>query len=198
MTASVPSAPSGSADEPLGYDPGAVEARWRQQWAERGTNRPDLAEGKDPYYALMMFPYPSAEGLHVGNLFAFTGCDIYARFRRLQGHTVFEPLGYDAFGIHSENFALKVGVHPTELIPRNIANFRRQLDRAGLMVDWTHSVDTTDPAYYKWTQWVFLQLYKKGLAYKKAGAVNWCPSDKTVLANEQVIDGRCERCGSLV
>ncbi len=198
MTASVPSAPSGSADEPLGYDPGAVEARWRQQWAERGTNRPDLAEGKDPYYALMMFPYPSAEGLHVGNLFAFTGCDIYARFRRLQGHTVFEPLGYDAFGIHSENFALKVGVHPTELIPRNIANFRRQLDRAGLMVDWTHSVDTTDPAYYKWTQWVFLQLYKKGLAYKKAGAVNWCPSDKTVLANEQVIDGRCERCGTVV
>ena len=146
----------------------------------------------------MMFPYPSAEGLHVGNLFAFTGCDIYARFQRLQGHTVFEPLGYDAFGIHSENFALKVGVHPMELIPRNIANFRRQLDRAGLMVDWTHSVDTTDPDYYKWTQWVFLQLYKQGLAYKKAAAVNWCPSCKTVLANEQVEDGTCERCGTVV
>lgn len=198
MTASVPSAPSGPADEPLGYDPSAVEARWRQRWAERGTHQTDLAHAKKPYYALMMFPYPSAEGLHVGNLFAFTGCDIYARFQRLQGHSVFEPLGYDAFGIHSENFALKVGVHPTELIPRNIANFRRQLDRAGLMVDWTHSVDTTDPSYYKWTQWVFLQLFKRGLAYKKAGAVNWCPSDKTVLANEQVIDGRCERCGALV
>ena len=119
----------------------------------------------------MMFPYPSAEGLHVGNLFAFTGCDIYARFQRLQGHTVFEPLGYDAFGIHSENFALKVGRHPMELIPSNIRNFRRQLDRAGLMVDWSKSVDTTDPSYYKWTQWIFLQLYKQGLAHKQAGAV---------------------------
>jgi leucyl-tRNA synthetase len=164
----------------------------------RATHQADLEHGDRPYYALMMFPYPSAEGLHVGNLFAFTGCDIYARFQRLQGHTVFEPLGYDAFGIHSENFALKVGVHPMELIPRNIANFRRQLDRAGLMVDWTHSLDTTAPDYYKWTQWVFLQLYQQGLAYKKAAAVNWCPSCKTVLANEQVIDGRCERCGTTV
>ena len=186
------------APEPIGYDPTAIEARWRQQWADRGTHRSDIANGERPFYALMMFPYPSAEGLHVGNLFAFTGCDIYARFQRLQGHTVFEPLGYDAFGIHSENFALKVGVHPMELIPRNIANFRRQLDRAGLMVDWSRSVDTTDPAYYKWTQWVFLQLYKQGLAYKKAAAVNWCPSCKTVLANEQVINGECERCGTQV
>ncbi|MFN0098031.1 MAG: leucine--tRNA ligase [Gemmatimonadaceae bacterium] len=184
--------------EPIGYDPSAVESRWRQRWAERGTHRTDLARGKNPFYALMMFPYPSAEGLHVGNLFAFTGCDIYARFQRLQGHTVFEPLGYDAFGIHSENFALKVGKHPMQLIPSNIANFRRQLDRAGLMVDWAQSVDTTDPAYYKWTQWVFLQLYKQGLAYKKAAAVNWCPSCKTVLANEQVEGGHCERCGTLV
>ena len=184
--------------EPIGYDPSAVESRWRQRWAERGTHQADLAHGARPFYALMMFPYPSAEGLHVGNLFAFTGCDIYARFQRLQGHTVFEPLGYDAFGIHSENFALKVGVHPMELIPRNIANFRRQLDRAGLMVDWTHSVDTTDPDYYKWTQWVFLQLYEQGLAYKKAAAVNWCPSCKTVLANEQVEGGACERCGTTV
>ncbi len=158
----------------------------------------DLTNGARPFYALMMFPYPSAEGLHVGNLFAFTGCDIYARFQRLQGHTVFEPLGYDAFGIHSENFALKVGKHPMELIPSNIRNFRRQLDRAGLMVDWGRSVDTTDASYYKWTQWVFLQLYKQGLAYKKAGAVNWCPSCKTVLANEQVIAGACERCGTMV
>jgi leucyl-tRNA synthetase len=184
--------------EPIGYEPSAVEARWRQRWAERRTHETDIAGGERPYYALMMFPYPSAEGLHVGNLFAFTGCDIYARFQRLQGHTVFEPLGYDAFGIHSENFALKVGKHPMALIPSNIANFRRQLDRAGLMVDWSRSVDTTDPAYYKWTQWVFLQLYKQGLAYKKAAAVNWCPSCKTVLANEQVIDGKCERCGTVV
>ncbi|MEX2182396.1 MAG: leucine--tRNA ligase [Gemmatimonadaceae bacterium] len=198
MTASVPTTSFGSAPEPLGYDPSVVEGRWRKRWADRGTHQTDLEHGERPYYALMMFPYPSAEGLHVGNLFAFTGCDIYARFQRLQGRTVFEPLGYDAFGIHSENHALKVGVHPMELIPRNIANFRRQLDRAGLMADWSRSVDTTDPAYYRWTQWLFLQLYKQGLAYKKAAAVNWCPSDKTVLANEQVVDGRCERCGAMV
>jgi leucyl-tRNA synthetase len=146
----------------------------------------------------MMFPYPSAEGLHVGNLFAFTGNDIYGRFQRLQGHTVFEPFGFDAFGIHSENFAIKVGLHPADLIPRNIANFRRQVQRAGLMVDWRHELSTTDAGYYKWTQWVFLQLYKQGLAYKKKAAVNWCPFDKTVLANEQVIGGACERCGTMV
>jgi leucyl-tRNA synthetase len=145
-----------------------------------------------------MFPYPSAEGLHVGNLFAFTGNDIYGRFQRLQGHTVFEPLGYDAFGIHSENYALKVGAHPAELTPRNVLNFQRQLERAGLMVDWRYSVDTSTPEYYKWTQWVFLQLLKGGLAYKKKAAVNWCPVDKTVLANEQVEHGLCERCGSPV
>ena len=114
------------------------------------------------------------------------------------GHNVFEPLGYDAFGIHSENYALKVGVHPMDLIPRNIANFRRQLERAGLMVDWRYTLSTTEPNYYKWTQWLFLQLLKQGLAYKKQAAVNWCPKDKTVLANEQVVGGRCERCGTPV
>ena len=176
------------------YDPQAVEMKWQDRWRERGTNATDIAGAPDPYYALMMFPYPSAEGLHVGNLFAFVGNDIYGRFQRLQGHNVFEPFGYDAFGIHSENYALKVGQHPTSLIPQNIANFQRQVERAGLMVDWSHSLATTDPDYYKWTQWVFLQLLKKGLAYKKQAAVNWCPSCKTVLANEQVIGGRCERC----
>lgn len=186
------------AAQPAGYEPGPVEAKWQARWRERGTNETDLTGGERPFYALMMFPYPSAEGLHVGNLFAFTGNDIYGRFHRQQGHTVFEPLGYDAFGIHSENYALKVGEHPMRLIPRNIANFRRQLERAGLMVDWRQSVDTTAPDYYKWTQWVFLQLYHRGLAYKKKGAVNWCPSCKTVLANEQVIAGACERCGTLV
>ena len=190
--------PQSAGDEPAGYDPAAIERKWQAYWEANGTNTTDLAGGARPYYALMMFPYPSAEGLHVGNLFAFTGNDIHGRFQRLQGHTVFEPLGYDAFGIHSENFAIKVGVHPRELIPRNIANFRRQLQRAGLMVDWTHELSTTDPRYYKWTQWVFLQLYKQGLAYKKAAAVNWCPFDKTVLANEQVVGGACERCGTVV
>ncbi|MEO8563926.1 MAG: leucine--tRNA ligase, partial [bacterium] len=185
-------------DPPAGYDPAAVERRWQARWESEATNEADLTGGARPFYALMMFPYPSAEGLHVGNLFAFTGNDIYGRFQRLKGHTVFEPMGYDAFGIHSENFALKVGVHPSTLIPSNIDNFRRQLKRAGLMVDWSHELATTDPEYYRWTQWVFLQLYKQGLAYKKKAAVNWCPFDKTVLANEQVIGGQCERCGTPV
>ena len=177
---------SPDAPESIGYEPTTVERKWQQRWRERRTNETDLEGAARPFYALMMFPYPSAEGLHVGNLFAFTGNDIYGRFQRLQGHNVFEPLGYDAFGIHSENYALKVGVHPMEMIPRNVANFRRQLERAGLMVDWRMQVDTTTPEYYKWTQWVFLKLLERGLAYKKTAAVNWCPTDKTVLANEQV------------
>jgi leucyl-tRNA synthetase len=180
------------------YDAAALEKKWQARWERDGTNHTDVGAGVRPYYTLMMFPYPSAEGLHVGNLFAFTGNDIHGRFQRMQGHTVFEPMGYDAFGIHSENYALKIGVNPMELIPRNIGNFRRQLKRAGLMIDWRHELSTTDPDYYKWTQWLFLQLYKRGLAYKKRAAVNWCPVDKTVLANEQVIAGECERCGAKV
>lgn len=197
LTMTSPNNPAPSGDSG-GYDPAAIESKWQERWSTRGTNKTDIEGGERPFYALMMFPYPSAEGLHVGNLFAFTGNDIYGRFHRQQGHTVFEPLGYDAFGIHSENHALKVGIHPMRLIPSNIANFQRQLERAGLMVDWSRSVDTTSPDYYRWTQWVFLQLFKRGLAYKKKGAVNWCPNDKTVLANEQVIGGRCERCDALV
>jgi leucyl-tRNA synthetase len=180
------------------YDPHAVEQKWRDLWITRGTNQVDVATAKNPYYQLMMFPYPSAEGLHVGNLYAFTGNDIHGRWQRLQGKDVLEPFGYDAFGIHSENFALKQGIHPGTLIPRNIANFRRQVDRAGLMIDWRHEVDTTSSSYYKWTQWVFLALYKRGLVYRKSAAVNWCPNDKTVLANEQVEGGKCERCGAVV
>ncbi|HEV8198011.1 MAG TPA: leucine--tRNA ligase [Gemmatimonadales bacterium] len=180
------------------YRPDAVEAKWQALWNERHTNEPDLDRGARPFYNLMMFPYPSAEGLHVGNCFAFTGADVYGRFQRLRGHTVFEPMGFDAFGIHSENFAIKLGIHPAQLIPRNIVNFRRQLTRLGGMFDWRHVLSTTDPAYYKWTQWLFLQLYQAGKAYKKKAAVNWCPHDKTVLANEQVINGSCERCGTPV
>ena len=179
--------------EPISYDPGAIERKWQRIWQERGTNNTDLQRAQRPFYTLMMFPYPSAEGLHVGNLFAFTGNDIYGRFQRLMGHNVFEPLGYDAFGIHSENYALKVGQHPMDLIPRNISNFRKQLERSGLMVDWRYTLSTTEPNYYKWTQWLFLQLFKQGLAYKKQAAVNWCPDCKTVLANEQVVAGLCER-----
>ncbi len=180
------------------YDPAALEAKWQGRWNERHTNEPDLDRAARPFYNLMMFPYPSAEGLHVGNMFAFTGADIYGRFKRLQGYDVFEPMGFDAFGIHSENYALTVGTNPAKLIPQNIATFRRQLRRFGGMFDWRHELSTTDPAYYKWTQWLFLQLFQAGLAYKKRAAVNWCPKDKTVLANEQVIDGRCERCDTPV
>src|SRR5881396_2792167 len=175
------------------YEPQAVEARWQARWATDHTNEPDLDRPRRPFYNLMMFPYPSAEGLHVGNMFAFTGADIYGRFRRLQGHDVFEPIGFDAFGIHSENYALAVGTHPAKLIPQNIATFRRQLRRFGGMFDWRHELSTTDPRYYKWTQWLFLQFFKAGLAFRKRAAVNWCPACKTVLANEQVINGYCER-----
>jgi len=180
------------------YDPKRVEQKWQAFWETNGINVPDLDHVERPFYNLMMYPYPSAEGLHVGNLYAFTGADIYGRFRRLRGDDVFEPIGYDAFGIHSENHALKVDTHPMELIPSNIRNFERMLRAAGLMLDWTRTVDTTDPAYYKWTQWIFVQLFEAGLAVKKEAPVNWCPSCQTVLANEQVIGGLCERCDTPV
>ena len=192
------STPDSTAASHASYDPSAVEHKWQERWRENRTNSPDLDRPERAFYQLMMFPYPSAEGLHIGNVFAFTGNDIHGRFQRLQGHTVFEPIGFDAFGIHSENYALKVGIHPMELIPRNIENFRRQLRRVGLMVDWSHELSTTDAAYYKWTQWIFLQLLDRGLAYRGKAAVNWCPSCKTVLANEQVVNGACERCGTTV
>ena len=170
-----------------------IEEKWQKFWEEEKINEPDLRNAKNPFYNLMMFPYPSAEGLHVGNLYAFTGSDIYGRFKRMQGYDVFEPIGFDAFGIHSENYAIKTKRHPSKLIPQNIANFTRQLKKCGLMFDWSHVVDTTDPKYYKWTQWIFLQLYKAGLVYRKKSPVNWCPECKTVLADEQVIGGKCER-----
>ncbi|HEY0150467.1 MAG TPA: leucine--tRNA ligase [Longimicrobium sp.] len=183
------------------YQPAEVERKWQARWDERGTNtwtEEELRTAARPFYNLMMFPYPSAEGLHVGNIYAFTGADIFGRFKRLQGFDVFEPIGFDAFGIHSENFALKQGIHPSELIPRNVERFTKQLRRVGFMYDWNHTVDTTRPEYYRWTQWIFLQLYKAGLAEKKEAAVNWCPNCNTVLANEQVVGGECERCGTAV
>ena len=183
------------------YNPAAIEREWRAIWDRDGTNSftlDELRAAKRPFYNLMMFPYPSAEGLHVGNIYAFTGADVHGRFKRMQGHDVFEPIGFDAFGIHSENFALKAGVHPMDLIPANVANFTRQLRRMGGMFDWDHTVDTTAPEYYKWTQWLFLQFFKHGLAEQKEAPVNWCPSDMTVLANEQVVVGACERCGTPV
>ncbi len=181
------------------YDHRAVEAKWRQVWEERGYHEPDLDAAARPYYNLMMFPYPSAEGLHVGNVYAFTGADIHGRYKRMCGYDVFEPMGFDAFGIHSENYAIKIGDHPRTLIRRNVWNFREnQLKRIGARFDWAHQVNTTEPEYYRWTQWVFIQMFKQGLAYRKKAAVNWCPSCMTVLADEQVIADRCERCDALV
>ena len=178
------------------YDHVAIEAKWRERWASSGIYEPDVHNAKRPYYNLMMFPYPSAEGLHIGNVYAFTGVDIYGRFQAMQGNDVFEPFGFDAFGMHSENFALKQNVHPMELVPNNVSNFREQMRNLGNRLAWSHEVDTTKPEYYRWTQWLFVQLFKHGLAEKRLASVNWCPSCKTTLADEQVIAGQCERCSS--
>jgi leucyl-tRNA synthetase len=180
------------------YEHRAVEAKWAERWEQTKAHEVDLARAARPYYNLMMFPYPSAEGLHVGNMFAFTGADVHGRFMRAQGWDVFEPMGFDAFGIHSENFALKTGTHPAHLIPRNTVRFREQFRRIGAQLDWTHAVDTTDPGYYRWTQWLFLQLHRAGLAYQAEAPVNWCPSCRTVLSNEQAEGGACERCRTAV
>lgn len=183
------------------YDPETVELKWQAEWERRGTNtftEEALRNAKDPYYNLMMFPYPSAEGLHIGNIYAFTGADVNGRYWRLRGKDVFEPMGFDAFGIHSENYALKVKSNPNDLIPQNIANFTHMLKRFGGMYDWNHTLDSTQPNYYKWTQWLFLKLYEGGLVERREAPVNWCPSCMTVLANEQVIQGACERCDTPV
>jgi leucyl-tRNA synthetase len=182
------------------YQPAEVERKWQALWDERGTNRwteAELRAAERPFYNLMMFPYPSAEGLHVGNIYAFTGADIFGRFKRLQGFDVFEPIGFDAFGIHSENFALKQGIHPSELIPRNVARFTTQLRRVGFMYDWNHTVDTTTPDYYRWTQWIFLQLYKAGLAEKRrrrsTGAPTATPCSPTSRSSAASASGAARR-----
>jgi leucyl-tRNA synthetase len=183
------------------YNPHIIEERWRARWEETGLYRTDLtlASGRPKFYNLMEFPYPSAEGLHIGHVYTYGGADTNGRFQRMRGYQVFEPMGFDAFGIHSENYALKININPMQLTARTTRHYREeQLGRIGAMFDWSHSVDTSQPEYYRWTQWIFLQLYKAGLAVRKEAAVNWCPKDLTVLANEQVIDGRCERCGTPV
>jgi len=181
------------------YNPNEIEARWQTAWYRTGIYKPDIERAPRPYYNLMMFPYPSAAGLHIGNLFAFVGSDIHGRFMAMNGRDVFEPIGFDAFGIHSENYAIKQGINPRILTARNVERIREtQLKVSGNRYDWSHEVDTTDPHYYRWTQWIFVKLFKAGLAERKRAAVNWCPSCKTVLADEQVIDGLCERCDSPV
>ncbi len=182
------------------YDFQKIEKKWQKKWLEDKTYEPGLnkPKGKGKFYNLMMFPYPSAEGLHVGNMYAFTGADIYGRFKRMQGYDVLEPIGLDGFGIHSENYALKIGAHPMDQAKISEKRFYKQLESIGNGFAWNEKVETYDPEYYKWTQWVFVQMFKKGLAYRKKASVNWCPSCKTVLADEQVVAGKCERCSSEV
>ena len=180
------------------YNPSDIEAKWQKVWEDEKIFSPDIKAAKNPYFNLMMFPYPSAEGLHVGNMYAFTGADVYAKFQRMQGKDVLEPIGLDGFGIHSENYALKIGKHPKEQAEIAEKNFYRQMRSIGNSFDWQRTVETYDPNYYKWTQWLFITLFKAGLAYRATALVNWCPRDLTVLSDEQVIDGCCERCGTKV
>ncbi len=182
----------------MAYDHKSLQEKYQRIWREQKTYEPDLEKAKNPYYNLMMFPYPSAEGLHVGNMYAFTGADVHGRFRRMCGYDVFEPIGLDGFGIHSENFAIKIGKHPAEQARVSEDNFYRQLSLIGNGFAWNNRLETYDPEYYRWTQWLFIQMFKNGLAYKSNALVNWCPSCKTVLADEQVEDGKCERCKSEV
>jgi leucyl-tRNA synthetase len=181
------------------YKPREIEQKWLKRWNQVSLYQVDLDKANRPFYNLMEFPYPSGEGLHVGHFYSYSGADTYGRYQRMIGHDVFQPMGFDAFGIHGENYALKIGENPAVVMPRNIARFREeQIKRMGAAFDWSREVDTTDPHYYRWTQWIFIQLYKAGLAYRAYASVNWCPKDLTVLADEQVIDGCCERCGTLV
>ena len=175
-----------------------IEPKWQKKWAESHVFHAENDYTKPKYYALVEFPYPSGQGLHVGHPRSYTALDIVARKRRMQGNNVLYPMGWDAFGLPTENFAIKNHIHPEIVTAQNVAHFKAQLQSLGLSFDWDREVNTTDPAYYKWTQWIFLQLFKKGLAYKKEMSVNWCTSCKCVLANEEVVNGVCERCGSEV
>ena len=180
------------------YNPEAIEAKWQKKWADSGVFKAQFPSDKPKYYCLIEFPYPSGNGLHVGHPRSNTALDIIARKRRMEGYNVLFPIGWDAFGLPTENYAIKNHVHPAGVTKKNIDHFREQLKRIGFSFDWTREVNTTDPSYFKWTQWIFLQLYKKGLAYKTEMPVNWCPSCKCGLANEEVVAGKCERCGAEV
>ncbi len=175
-----------------------IESKWQNIWYSQNTFAAKDDYSLPKYYCLVEFPYPSGQGLHVGHPRSYTALDIVARKKRLEGYNVLYPMGWDAFGLPTENFAIKNHIHPAEVTKTNIAHFKQQLQSLGFSFDWTREINTTDPSYYKWTQWIFLQLYKKGLAYKKKMAVNWCTSCKCVLANEEVVNGVCERCGSEV
>jgi leucyl-tRNA synthetase len=180
------------------YDPSTVEAKWQREWEKAKLFEANLEESKNPAYHLVMFPYPSGDKLHVGHWYNFAPADSYARYMRMKGKDVFEPMGFDAFGLPAENYAIKTGVPPAQSIKQNVGTMIEQLKRMGCMYDWKRMLNTSEPEYYRWTQWLFLQMYKNKLSYRKQANVNWCPKDQTVLANEQVKDGCCDRCGTEV
>ena len=180
------------------YNPNSIEKKWQKYWEENKTFKTSDDKSKEKFYALVEFPYPSGQGLHVGHPRPYTALDIVSRKRRMQGYNVLYPMGWDAFGLPTENFAIKNKIRPEIVTENNIKNFKRQMQSIGFSFDWDREINTTDPDYYKWTQWIFIQMFKKGLAYKKEMPINWCPSCKTGLANEEVINGHCERCGGEV
>jgi len=178
------------------YNHSAIEKKWKKNWEANPIN---VDDGKKPkYYCLDMFPYPSGSGLHVGHWRGYVISDVWSRYQVLKGNYVIHPMGWDAFGLPAENYAIKMGVHPAKSTAENVANIKRQINEIAAIYDWDREVNTTDPAFYKWTQWIFVQMFKKGLAYEKEFPINWCPSCKTGLANEEVVDGKCERCGAAV
>ena len=179
------------------YNPQEIEEKWQQRWAEDKLYEVREDSSRPKWYALTMFPYTSGD-LHIGHWYAMAPSDVHARFKRLQGYNVLHPMGFDAFGLPAENAAIKRGIHPYKWTSRNIDNMRRQLKSMGTIYDWSREVITCQPEYYKWTQWFFLKLYEAGLAYRAKAPVNWCPNCQTVLANEQVVEGFCERCGAAV
>ena len=179
------------------YDHTKVEKKWQERWEKDGVYQtPEV--GKKKRYILDMFPYPSGASMHVGHLEGYVGTDILSRYFRMKGYSVLHPMGWDAFGLPAENYAIKTGIHPDKSTHENIKTFKRQLETSGMSYDWDKEIDTSSPEFYKWTQWIFIQLFKAGLAYKKKSPVNWCPKDETVLANEQVVEGKCERCDTEV
>ena len=180
------------------YNPKKIESKWQEKWFGKGVFKAKNGSKKRKFYLLVEFPYPSGDGLHVGHCRSFTAFDIVTRKKRMQGYNVLYPMGWDAFGLPTENYAIKKGVHPSVVTKKNTDNFRSQLENLGLSFDWSREINTTDSKYYKWTQWIFIQLFKNGLAYKTKISINWCPQDKIGLANEEVIDGKCERCGTKV
>ncbi len=180
------------------YEHEPIEGKWQEVWEKQGVYRAQDDFSKKKYYVLVEFPYPSGNGLHVGHARPYTAMDVVARKRRMQGYNVLFPIGWDAFGLPTENFAIANKIHPAQVTQKNVAFFRKQTKLLGYSFDYSREVNTTDPGYYKWTQWIFLKLFENGLAYKTKMPVNWCTSCKCVLANEEVVDGVCERCGSAV